>query len=319
MLTIGEFDLEKVFLPEVFSPIFGCNNLNDFLEDMQPEAPTKHPVKFILTKEEPASSSFLQKKLNPPNKFGSNSINENGSAGGRWTKEEQKKFAEAILKYGNDWKKIQEHVSSRNITQIRSHAQKFLMKLKESQFLKNKGLDLNASWTKVINFMINNLTYDELKNVLFSVEQTSHKRYERKYIKCFKKFGKNFSKKNDGANTHSTKSLDENENSNCSNDDFDINDEFPSDINFGGARNSFLNLKEENFYDCSQIPSKRFLNKEDQKKMFEKFIKCFSSNCEEEITLNTSFEGEESNESYINFNPMNNEPSVKFNNSLDIL
>ena len=315
MLTIGEYDLKNIFLPDIFSPIPDFHNLNDILEDTPSEAPTKRPIKFVLTKEEPASSSFLQKKLSPPNKFGSNSINENGSAGGRWTKEEQKKFAEAILKYGNDWKKIQEHVSSRNITQIRSHAQKFLMKLKESQFLKNKGLDLNASWTKVINFMINNLTYDELKNVLFSVEQTSHKRYERKFIKCFKKFGKNFNKENKGCNTPSTKSLDENENSSFSNDNSDINDEFPSDISFGGYRNSLLNLKEENFYDCNQ--KSRFLKKEEEKSMFEKFIKCFNSNCEE-IALNTSFE-EENDVEYISYNPLNNEPIVKFNNPLDIL
>ena len=51
--------------------------------------------------------------------------------------------------------------------------------------------------------------------------------------------------------------------------------------------------------------------------MLEKFIKCFSSNCEE-ITLNTSFE-EENNEDYITFNALNNEPTVKFNNSIDIL
>ena len=317
MLTIGELDIKNIFLPDFFSPISDFHDLNDFLDDMQPETVTRRPVKFVLTKEEPASSSLLQKKLSPPSKFGSVSINDNGSAGGRWTKEEQKKFAEAILKYGNDWKKIQEHVSSRNITQIRSHAQKFLMKLKESQFLINKGLDLSSSWTKVINFMINNLTYDELKNVLFSVEQTSHKRYERKYIKCFKKIGRNSSKENDGPNTNSTRSLDENENSSYSNDSLDINDEFPSDINFGGFRNSLINLKEEDFYDCSQKPRNRFLKKEEEKTMLEKFIKCFSSNCEE-ITLNTSFE-EENNEDYITFNALNNEPTVKFNNSIDIL
>ena len=50
---------------------------------------------------------------------------------GHWTKEEHKKFIDGLLTYGNEWKKIQNLVKTRNLTQIRSHAQKFYSKFKK--------------------------------------------------------------------------------------------------------------------------------------------------------------------------------------------
>ena len=49
---------------------------------------------------------------------------------GRWTKEENKKFIEAFIENGKKWKIIQKYVESRTCAQTRSHAQKFLLKLK---------------------------------------------------------------------------------------------------------------------------------------------------------------------------------------------
>ena len=54
-----------------------------------------------------------------------------------------------ILKvYGKNWKKIQKLIGTRSITQARSHAQKFLMKLK---IIKNPCLNLDFSNDKVKN------------------------------------------------------------------------------------------------------------------------------------------------------------------------
>ena len=50
---------------------------------------------------------------------------------GRWSKEEHEKFIEGILKYGNEWRKVQKIIKSRSSTQARSHAQKFFLKLKK--------------------------------------------------------------------------------------------------------------------------------------------------------------------------------------------
>jgi SHAQKYF class myb-like DNA-binding protein len=51
---------------------------------------------------------------------------------GRWTEIEHKKFLEAILMYGNEWKRVQQYISTRSSTQARSHAQKFFLRLKKS-------------------------------------------------------------------------------------------------------------------------------------------------------------------------------------------
>jgi SHAQKYF class myb-like DNA-binding protein len=51
---------------------------------------------------------------------------------GRWTEQEHKKFLEAILMYGNEWKKVQKYISTRSSTQARSHAQKFFLRLKKN-------------------------------------------------------------------------------------------------------------------------------------------------------------------------------------------
>ena len=43
---------------------------------------------------------------------------------GRWTKTEHDRFMKGLEKYGRDWVAVQKIVKSRNLAQIRSHAQK---------------------------------------------------------------------------------------------------------------------------------------------------------------------------------------------------
>ena len=49
---------------------------------------------------------------------------------GHWSKEEKTRFIQAIQLHGKNWKKIVECVGSRTNNQIRSHAQKYFLKLK---------------------------------------------------------------------------------------------------------------------------------------------------------------------------------------------
>ena len=160
--TIENLKSMNIFLsdvPDIFSPTNIDNIENEFKNESKEEPPIKQPIKFILTKQDTPSVSFLQKKTCL--KLNDSSTDSDNSNNGRWSKDEQLRFAEAVLNYGNDWKNIQNHVSSRNITQVRSHAQKFLMKLKESNYLLNKGLDQNQSWTKIMNFLKKTLSYEE--------------------------------------------------------------------------------------------------------------------------------------------------------------
>ena len=182
MLTgINDFNdqpLKSLFVSSIDIPqsIFSSINFHKNSDDYSDEntVNNKKTPKFILKKDNPLTPTFLKKKIN------SSSNSENG----RWTKDEQKRFAEAVFKYGADWRKIQEHVFSRNMTQVRSHAQKYLMKLKENESLLDKGLDKNLSWNKVVNFMKINFTNEELKNILFSVED---KKRTKNNVKSYKK------------------------------------------------------------------------------------------------------------------------------------
>ena len=55
----------------------------------------------------------------------------NSKTSGRWTNEEHKKFIEALKKYGKQWKKVEEYIQTRSGAQIRSHAQKYFLKIQK--------------------------------------------------------------------------------------------------------------------------------------------------------------------------------------------
>ena len=261
------------------------DNLNDILSEIT-EEPKKKNIKFISRKEEGPSMSFLKKKI-------TSKLDDNKNLnGGRWSKDEQFRFAEAVLKYGNDWKQIQSHVFSRNMTQVRSHAQKFLMKLKESNFLKDRGLDTNLSWTKVINFLTNNLTYFELKEVLFSVEQTSNKKIEIKNNKNLKKIQKKKIKKKNSLE-------EENEtNSNIMNDS-----KAQSDNTCYSCKNNSYGKNYNSDYD-EDFNIKQKIIKQEEDEILQKLIECFN-NSYGENTQNSSFEEnsikEDGNDNRFNF------------------
>eukprot|EP00467_Chlorarachnion_reptans_P013342 CAMPEP_0114496824 /NCGR_PEP_ID=MMETSP0109-20121206/5979_1 /TAXON_ID=29199 /ORGANISM="Chlorarachnion reptans, Strain CCCM449" /LENGTH=426 /DNA_ID=CAMNT_0001674129 /DNA_START=46 /DNA_END=1322 /DNA_ORIENTATION=- len=49
----------------------------------------------------------------------------------QWTPEEHARFVEAIRLYQRDWARVREHVGTRTVIQIRSHAQKYFIKLRK--------------------------------------------------------------------------------------------------------------------------------------------------------------------------------------------
>lgn len=87
---------------------------------------------------------------------------------GRWTSLEHFKFLEALKKYGKEWQKVQQHVSTRTSTQARSHAQKFFVKLEKKsltleEFLKD--LDLKEVEKTLLAAGNDNIDYDEEREV----------------------------------------------------------------------------------------------------------------------------------------------------------
>ena len=233
------------------------DNLSDIFSDSFQE-PKKKSVKFILTKEE--TPSFLKKKIN----LSLESKEPENLNGGRWNKEEQQRFAEAVLKYGNDWKQIQSHVFSRNMTQVRSHAQKFLMKLKETNFIINEKYDPNLSWTKMMNLLRQNVNYEKLKELLFSVEQNEEKEKQKKEKKTLNKSKIKKNKLNSSLNSENYSKCDTN----------------------GDSSRFFLDNEESNF---ENDLNKSIKIKEEEDEALEKFIECFNKTSQE-INLNSSFE-----------------------------
>ena len=285
-------------VPDIFSPTNIDNIENEFKNESKEEPSIKQPIKFILTKQDTPSVSFLQKKTCL--KLNDSSTDSENSNNGRWSKDEQLRFAEAVLNYGNDWKNIQNHVSSRNITQVRSHAQKFLMKLKESNYLLNKGLDQNQSWTKIMNFLKKTLSHEELKEVLFSVEQTGQKKIGGKKHKNFKKIKKKENNQIDDEN----QLLDENN----TKINHGTNEEYCGIHLYYGK--NFLNLDEE---EKNYSLKYKMIKKEEEEKELQKFIECFNSSSGE-ITLNSSFEENsyKDDEEEIGYNYLN-KANIKYN------
>jgi SHAQKYF class myb-like DNA-binding protein len=84
---------------------------------------------------------------------------------GRWSAEEHKKFMEALLKYGNNWNKVQEFIGTRNSTQARSHAQKFFVKIGRTKIQK-LDLDFQNNSLHSLSLLINNLEDEQIATSL---------------------------------------------------------------------------------------------------------------------------------------------------------
>ena len=150
-----------------------------FFENNKP----KNTPKFIITQPE-SQNVNLQKKKN--RQLISLSINKLNSSNGRWSKEEHDKFIEGIIKFGNDWKKVQKYVSTRTSTQARSHAQKFLLKLRNNEFFKKNNIDISLSWSKLIQSLKNSFNDEILLQILKDSSYNNIKN-KRKIVKANKK------------------------------------------------------------------------------------------------------------------------------------
>ena len=90
----------------------------------------------------------------------SQELNQSNYRGGKWSKEEHQKFIEGLFIFGNQWKKMQKYIDTRTAIQVRSHSQKFMMKLKKkyielfgNEELANGDFDTQA---KHIEYLLTN-------------------------------------------------------------------------------------------------------------------------------------------------------------------
>ena len=113
---------------------------------------------------------------------------------GRWHLGEHKRFLEAIIKFGNDWKKVEKYIGTRTSSQARSHAQKFFIKLKEEQKkLKiSNDIDYSNSTIKSFHDALQSMNIEkkeniikELENVIFDNQIGIKKRRKRSKNNCY--------------------------------------------------------------------------------------------------------------------------------------
>ena len=107
---------------------------------------------------------------------------------GRWNKEEQIRFIKGCLLYGNDWTKLKKYVKTRTSGQIRSHAQKYLIKLN----MKYQKINFNdkifqdfSNNNNIIKNYINNFNFYDMekieKIILFIFKKYNCDSFDNKY------------------------------------------------------------------------------------------------------------------------------------------
>ena len=144
---------------------------------------------------------------------------------GRWSEKEKILFLEGFYQYKNNWKKLNEIIKSRSIIQLRSHAQKVLIKLKKFiktfqnvNFVKNKiseffqqelnekynPIYLNKFTLYIINLFSskkikrrNNFSFDKLNNLNLNKNDYNKNlnNNQLKFYDNFKKENKEINKK----------------------------------------------------------------------------------------------------------------------------
>jgi SHAQKYF class myb-like DNA-binding protein len=130
----------------------------------------------LLSKDE---TNFLGKKMFKVKKQNMFNV-DTGINNGIWTDEEHKKFIEALYIYNCKWYYIRKYIPTRAPEQIRSHAQKFYLRLKEFKD-DALGLDFTDDSIQSLNEIIKIVKKKEFEsiqnakgNLLFIVSEKLH-------------------------------------------------------------------------------------------------------------------------------------------------
>ena len=144
---------------------------------------------------------------------------------GRWNPDEHLRFIKAISIFGNDWKEIKNYVGSRSANQVRSHAQKFFLKLKtfKDDFL---GIDFTIEDIKNLFEIVNKIKEYEknnnCNNILLLINQKllENNNFKNKY--SFSEININENEaKNKNKNIIKNEDIIENDNNNIENQFFE--------------------------------------------------------------------------------------------------
>ena len=135
---------------------------------------TKYPKEDLI---------FYINQNNLDDNLSENLSRQNDLQNGRWKQEEHFRFIKGCLLFGNNWKKIKNYVKTRSSAQIRSHAQKYFIKLNkkyhyirfddEDNKLKNYNLDYDFV-KNVINCDLNNVNMEKIEQMILIIFKNSN-------------------------------------------------------------------------------------------------------------------------------------------------
>ena len=175
---------------------------------------------------------------------------------GRWKFKEHIQFLEGLDKYGSNWKKICPLIKTRTPNQVRSHAQKFFLKLKQVKD-EQLGIDFTSDNINSIRDMINNIRsinsdYDLIKVFLYLSEKYVVMKKDKKRIKHKKELTIEIDKNSDTDNNIKNEK-------NINDNDIIINNT-NQDINISSGSNTFNNnnnmsISNNNFMNNIFIPN----------------------------------------------------------------
>jgi SHAQKYF class myb-like DNA-binding protein len=108
---------------------------------------------------------------------------QNDLQNGRWKQEEHFRFIKGCLLFGNNWKKVKNYVKTRSSAQIRSHAQKYLIKLNKKynhicvgnneNNIENYNLDYEFI-QNVTNYDLNNVDMEKIEKMILIIFKNSN-------------------------------------------------------------------------------------------------------------------------------------------------
>lgn len=148
----------------------------------------KKPNKPNTTPKIELSNNSSNESISPNYEIQLNSSNKDGESNGdkfnsgKWTDEEQENFIEGILKYGTEWKKVQQMIKTRSSDQARSHGQKFFIRIKKLLKNEEENNNLNSKEKTIDNILYQVLPKKYIKKLnknqkakLFSAISTNAK------------------------------------------------------------------------------------------------------------------------------------------------
>ena len=143
--TKGGFPTSFISEQNISDEIQEIQNKNEFIGKKHKyfQIINKENVHNLNKKKKVIKLKKIIKKINNNNILEENKIKNEG----RWNEEENLRFLEAIYNYGNNWKEVKRYICTRTINQVRSHAQKFMLKLKT---FKDSTIGIDFT-TKLIN------------------------------------------------------------------------------------------------------------------------------------------------------------------------